>query len=259
MRSPKQPPFAHRSSNGFKTERPVYYRGLRDRKLELSHKMKSRFITSLGVLTLLALTSVAAPVWAGKRKPYAQGETVTLTGTVTNARAVPLAEVEVVLKAARHSYDYLRFRKRTPVGREVRTETSSDGTFEIEWPWDRGFNRFVLFFGLTVAEAGDEVFHVLHEEDMSRRITLGSPVVTTVQIADTAFLESFLAFREGLETEAQRETYRQAGKPDKVRERVFPTHNEVDWWYFGLGKVYRFRDGELVEVETFEPVEPFDS
>ncbi len=221
--------------------------------------MKASFIACVGVLTLLASVFGTAPARAKRGAPYARGELVTVTGVVTNDRAEPLAEVEVVLKAARHSYDYLRFRKRTPVEREVRTETASDGTFEVQWAWDGGFNRFALFFGVTVAETGGEAFHVLHEEDVSQRIKQGSPMVTTVQIADTGFLSSFLEFRRSLETEGELQVYREAGKPDKVRERVFPTHSEVDWWYFDLGKVYRFRDGKLVEVEDFEPVKPFDS
>ena len=84
-------------------------------------------------------------------------------------------------------------------------------------------------------------------------------MVATVQLADTRFLDSFLEFKASLSSESQREVYREAGKPDKVRHRAFPTHTEVDWWYFDLGRVYRFRDGELSEMQEFTPVTPFDS
>ncbi len=196
---------------------------------------------------------------AAKGRGYDRGELVTITGTVTDIDSQPIADLEVVLEAARHSYDYLRFRRRKPVVRETSTRTSTDGAFEIQWPWDKGFNRFSLAFGVTVAEPGGERFHALHREDLSSRIGHGSPVVATVQIEDTSFLESFLEFRAGVETEAQEQVYREAGKPDKVRQRVSASGTFVDWWYFEMGKVYRFRDGELEEVEDFEPVEPFDS
>ena len=238
--------------------------------------MKPSVFLALGLPVLLAAatctstghadtgTNIGAGTGAGAgavetRRGYARGEIVTITGIASDLDYQPVADLEVVLEASRHSFDYLRFRKRRPVVRRVSTTTSADGAFEIRWPWDKGFNRFALIFGITVAEPGREGFHVLHREDLSRRIGHGNPVVASVQIKDTSFLDSFLEFRAGLETEAQREVYREAGKPDKVRARVSADGADVDWWYFELGKVYRFRDGELREVENFEPVRPFDS
>lgn len=209
-------------------------------------------------MLLVAALCASAPARA-KKTPYVRGETVVFTGTVTDGAGDPVADLEVVLEASRHSYDYLRFKRRTPVTRETRSSTSSDGSFEIRWPWAKGFNRFELHFGITVAGPGGGTFHVLHKEDLSKRIHLGSPVVTTAQIEDTSFLESFRDFLAGLVTADQERVYREAGKPDKVRERVSATHTEIDWWYFDFGKVYRFRDGKLIEVEDFTPLEPFDS
>jgi hypothetical protein len=223
-------------------------------------QMKRCLFLVLGVSVLLATVCCSSNTGAKpKSRSYERGEVVTITGIVTDLANQPVEDLEVVLEAGRHSYDYLRFRKRRPVVREVSTTTSADGAFEIQWPWDRGFNRFALAFGVRVTEPGGERFHVLHREDLNRKIEHGSPVVANVQIEDTSFLDSFLEFRANLEGEAQREVYREVGKPDKVRERVSAHETFVDWWYFELGKVYRFRDGELQEIEKFEPVRPFDS
>lgn len=226
--------------------------------------MKPNRLTVLGVLAIsAAIAGCSANRSAGSGsaagdRGYTRGELVTITGVASNLDNQGVAELEVVFEASRKSFDYLRLRKRRPVVRRVSTVTNSDGSFELQWPWDKGFNRFALVFGITVAQPGGERLRVLHREDLTRRIGSGSPVVASVRIEDTSFLDSFLAFRDGLETESQRQVYREAGKPDKVRERVSASTTEADWWYFELGKVYRFRDGKLTEVEKFEPVTPFD-
>lgn len=245
-----------------------------------SFEMKASLFLVLGLHVLLASTACssnsrantapragagaengaeAGAVALERSSGYERGEIVIIAGVASDLDNQPVAELEVVLEASRHSFDYLRFRKHRPVVRKTTTTTAADGAFEIQWPWDKGFNRFALVFGITVKEPGGERFHVLHREDLSRRIEHGSPVVSYVQIADTSFLDSFLEFRAGLESETQREVYREAGKPDKVRARDSADGTDVDWWYFELGKVYRFRNGELQEVENFEPVTSFDS
>lgn len=218
---------------------------------------------ALGLAVLLATAGCSSnrganPAGSARHHGYQRGEIVTIAGVATDVANRPVADLEVVFEASRHSFDYLRFRKRRPVVRKVAATTSAEGAFEIQWPWDSGFNRFSLAFGVSVAEPGGEVFEVLHREDLSRRIEHGSPVAASVQIQDTSFLDSFLEFRASLEGEAQRQVYREVGKPDKVRASSSEKSTDVDWWYFELGKVYRFRDGELREIEDFEPVTPID-
>lgn len=223
--------------------------------------MNRSFLIVLGGLALASCTSTGSST-AGSAEPrggYARGQIITITGVATDLSNQGVGELEVVFEASRKSFDYLRLRKRRPVVRKVSTTTTANGAFEIQWPWDKGFNRFALVFGVSVVEPGGKGFQVLHREDLTGRIAFGSPVVASVQIEDTSFLNSLLEFRASLESEAQREVYREAGKPDKVRVRASATATEVDWWYFELGKVYRFRDGELTEVENFEPVRPLDS
>lgn len=176
--------------------------------------MRPSVLLALGLPFLLvgaACSSISRPNGTGtaKQRGYDRGEIVTISGVATDIANQPVAELEVVLRASRQSFDYLRFRKRRPVVREVATTTSAEGEFEIEWPWDKGFNRFTLLFGVSVAEPGGEEFQVLHREDLSRRIEHGSPVASSVQIQDTSYLDSFLEFRAGLESEAQRKVYRE--------------------------------------------------
>lgn len=230
--------------------------------------MKPRPLFIFGVCAALAVSACGSlssrgPGESGsgaepRKKGYQRGETVTIMGIVTNDANQPVGELEVVFEASRHAYDYLRLRKRKPVVRTISTTTAANGAFELQWPWDRGFNRFGLVFGVTVNEPGGDGFRVLHREDLTRRIHHGSPVVSSVQILDTSYLESFLEFRASLDSEAQREVYREVGKPDKVRQKAEAGENHVDWWYFELGKVYRFLNGKLTDVENFEPVKPFD-
>lgn len=191
-------------------------------------------------------------------RPYERGEQIKVTGVVTDTGSRPVEGVEVVFQAARQKYDYVRLRKRQPVTRSVTAETSTAGAFELDWPWDKGFNHFVLFFGVTVGGPDGDQFHELHRKDISRLIQTGSPVVTAVELEDTEFLVTFREFLESLDSQPKRDIYREAGKPDKVRRSILPEHEEVDWWYFELGKVYHFRDGSLDSVEEFEPVEGFE-
>lgn len=223
---------------------------------------KNQFVPTLGVLVLITTVGCASvrEKLPGRSPHYQVGEVVVVTGVVTNAASEPLADVEVLLTATNNEYDYLRFRKKTPIEKKAGARTTEDGGFELQWPWNKAYDRFELEVGVTVAKPGGEDFHVLHAEDLSKRMRHGSPVVSTIRLEDTEFLTSFQEFRAQIEPGAQEEVYRDAGKPDKVQRRVLPNRTETDWWYFEVGKVYRFSDGELDEVEEFEPViNPFSS
>jgi hypothetical protein len=50
------------------------------------------------------------------------------------------------------------------------------------------------------------------------------------------------------------------GVPEDVKRVSYAgrqQETEVSWWYFEAGKVYRFRDGRLDQVERFDPVQRF--
>ncbi len=214
---------------------------------------------ALALAVLAAFGCGSAPAKAPwNRAPHKEGEPVSITGVVTDTGSRPVEGVEVVFRASREKFDYLRLRKREGVERDAATRTSAAGAFAIEWPWDPGFNQFDLFLGVTVGRPGGEEFHVLAHEELTGRIRAGGPVVVSVELENVEFLATFREFLASLESDAQREIYRHAGKPDKVQRRILPEHVEVDWWYFSLGKVYRFRDGALDSTEDFEPVLEFE-
>ena len=65
--------------------------------------------------------------------------------------------------------------------------------------------------------------------------------------------------------ENQLEEIREAGlaKDERVIESAQSARitvagrEEVTWWYFLVGRAYRFVDGQLDEISRFEPVETF--
>ena len=85
----------------------------------------------------------------------------------------------------------------------------------------------------------------------------GSPVVATLEIADTRLLEAVRSFLASLRTADERRTYEEMGKPDSIDAVRGPGWIETTWWYFEEGRACRFRDGIRLEVQTFDPVRAF--
>jgi hypothetical protein len=81
-------------------------------------------------------------------------------------------------------------------------------------------------------------------------------VAVPVSLQDTTFLTNLRTFLAAADTADEQRVYRQTGKPDRVDSMKHPDREESAWWYFALGKVYRFRDGRLDRVEDFPPVKP---
>jgi len=76
-------------------------------------------------------------------------------------------------------------------------------------------------------------------------------------VSDADFVRNLREFLATISSEDERRVHRQMGEPDKVERIDYPDHREVSWWYFESGKVYRFRDGRLEQIEPFDPVEGF--
>ncbi len=214
---------------------------------------------------VLALLVLATAFPSAAASPYAAGETVEVTGTVTSTDGRVLPGVEVRLTGYRKSFNLWKVRRVKKGVYTAEAVTGSDGRYRIPWRWDKFYNRFELTAGLDTrpaekngapaAETAERPrFLVLAESDLSRRMLQGSPVVASPVIEDTETLESWQAFLGTLESPAQHQVYQELGKPDKVRVLDFSRHREVAWWYFERGKVYRFRGGEVESVDSFEPV-----
>lgn len=246
--------------------------------------LQRRLASTLWAAALLA----AAPLLA--RGPYEEGAGIDITGTVTDAQGRPAAGVLVVFEAAREEWSLrdfdLRERGWKRVDAETRQATTDErGRFSIEWPWHDYYNRFVLVAGRLVPEAGGgQRFQELARVDLDRRIRQGSPVVTMLAIegaapappparaeassapAAVAPAASVVVADPGpapvldspaARSEDERRVVAEWGEPERVSTFEGGGSREVTWWYFQLGKAYRFEDGRLVQVAPFTPVEPF--
>lgn len=204
---------------------------------------------------LLAVLLAAAVTTPGMAREL--GETVTVQGQVVDAEGRPVPDLRVVLEGTRAYFSITRLRKAERGERQVATTTDDQGEFSLEWTWDRFFNKLRLRAGVPVQTADGEDFHVLDEVDVTRRFQGTGPVVATLRIDDTAYLDAFRRFLSTLDTDDERRLYRKLGSPDEVKVIEHPDRTETAWWYFALGKVYRFRDGQLHGDESFDPVERF--
>jgi hypothetical protein len=196
----------------------------------------------------------AAP--AGGRFPYAAGEAVLVQGVVADSAGTRVDDVRVVLEASRLGvgvYPPGQRRREIVTGS---TRTNAAGEYGLEVTWNRRFNHFELVVGVPVATPQGEVLQELARTDITRRVRQGSPVVVPVTLEDTAFLTTLREFLRGLRTSDEQRVYRETGKPDRVDRVKYPDRDESAWWYFRMGKVFRFVDGRLQRVEDFPPVRP---
>jgi hypothetical protein len=208
--------------------------------------------TWLLLALMLALLAGGRPASAAR---YEQGERVQLTGLVADRQGKPLEGLRVTLEVSR-SYFSLRQLRRTQADdvRRVSAVTNAKGEYTLEWPWDSYFNHFELAAGVPVRKGQADRLEELAREDVTRRIQGGSPVVVSLVVENTKFLESLRQFLAMVRSADERRTYDEMGKPDKVQRFEYPDHVEASWWYFESGRVYRFRDGRLEQVVPFTPV-----
>jgi hypothetical protein len=203
---------------------------------------------------LLAAPSVAAA------SPYRDGERVQFAGVVTDAAGKPVPGAQVVLEAAR---SYLSLRQLRRTARDVRRVSATaraNGEYTLEWPWDDSYNHFELLAGATVRRGREESLEVLEREDVSERVLAGSPVVSAIVIHNRGFIDRLREFVASVQSLDERKAYEEMGTPDDVKRVNYagrPQDTEVSWWYFDAGKVYRFRNGRLEQVDRFDPVQRF--
>lgn len=215
----------------------------------------AHFARALALILLAAGTS-AAPV-AAARATYVEGQSIEVRGVVTDGKGVPLPEITVTLEASRTGLD-LRWLRR--VQRDlVRFSTVSNarGEFSLSFPWSGYYNRYELVAGVTLRKSDGEHLEVFERVDLSGRIGHGSPVVAALAVADTRFLDNLREFIAGLGSDDERQVYNTMGKPDAVDRLIAGAQLTETWWYYEAGKSYRFADGRLAQVETFDPVRRF--
>jgi hypothetical protein len=212
--------------------------------------------SAIAIAAILVVLAVSQPAVAA-RSPYTQGEEVIFTGVVTNSDGVPIPGLQVTLEASRAAFNLWRLGRVRENVSKLATVTDERGEFNLPWRWDDYYNRFDLVVAVSVRTTEGENLVELERTDLSRRTNQGSPVVSTIQIADTDLVDSRREFLAALDSDDERKVYEQAGQPDRMERVSYPSHEEVTWWYFRHGRAYRFRDGTLQQVIPFDAVEPF--
>jgi hypothetical protein len=227
----------------------------------LGTRLATLRLAALLCLLLGSLAPSAEPIQASTRtkffpgRAYADGEIIQVTGIVTDSQGEPLPNVDLALEGARGELKWRRFRKErvNPVRGTARS--NERGEFVIQWRWHHYYNRFRLVAGINDrGPAGKETLVDLAQVELSTRILQGSPVVANVTIVDRTFIDRLREFLASLDTPDEQRTYQQLGRPGKVDTLRFPDREEVSWWYFDLGKTYRFVNGRIDQVVDFDPI-----
>ena len=219
--------------------------------------IRARWPLRAALASALALGAVAAAPLPAARSTYVEGQSIEVKGVVTDAQGAPLPEITVTLEASRTGLD-LRWLRR--VQRDLvrfSTVTNGRGEFSLSFPWSGYYNRFELVAGVTLRKVDGEHLEILARTDLSGRIVHGSPVVAALAVADVRFLNSLREFVAGLGSDDERQVYQTMGRPDAVDRVVAGPRLLETWWYYEAGKSYRFDDGRLAQVETFDPVRRF--
>lgn len=206
---------------------------------------------------LIAVAVPAAPASASHPWgfPFEAGDPVRFEGSVADSGGSALGDIEVALEASTPRFDWRRLTSAPRV--ERRTATSDErGAFAIEWTWDAAFRRFELVATLSEELAGRTLRHELARVDVTDRVKSGSPVAASLVVADGGFVERARAFLGGIESPDERRIWTELGLPESIDRVESPTAVEAAWWYYATGRVARFRDGRLFELQAFDPIRP---
>lgn len=199
------------------------------------------------------MSACVAAAWAA---PYEDGQMIEITGSVTDSAGSAIPDISVVFHASRRAFTVSKFGRATRDQVEMRTVTDQDGQFSFDWRWLDYYNRFELKTGVPTRSSAGESFEVLAKLDLRDRIQQGSPVVTSLVIDDTEFLASLRDFLDSIDSDDEERIYNEMGNPDRVQDIDYGDGIEITWWYFQVGKAYRFRSGALVQVVDFDPITP---
>lgn len=187
--------------------------------------------------------------------PYEAGDGLRFEGAVADSGGGALGGIEIALEASTPRFDWRRLTSAPRVERRIAT-SDERGAFAIEWTWDAAFRRFELVATLSEELAGRTLRHELARVDVTDRVKSGSPVAASLVVADGRFVERARAFLAGIASEDERRIWSELGLPESIDRVESPTAVEAAWWYYAAGRVARFRDGRLVELQAFDPIRP---
>ncbi|MEM6793278.1 MAG: carboxypeptidase-like regulatory domain-containing protein [Acidobacteriota bacterium] len=206
-----------------------------------------RAAAAAAILLLLYALTAAAPRAEAQPK---DGETVRLFGQVLDGDGEPVPEVTVILEASRKRFSLRHFEERQSEPLKMPASTDARGRFQFDWIWDPHFNVFELAVGLEVSRGGKPGFEIFTRQDVSGELAGGAPPEILVRLEDVSWIRWLKVLIGGNASDAEKNTYRDLGRPDKLTL----DGTTSAWWYFELGKVYRFDGGRLDQVIEFEPV-----
>ncbi|MEM1247363.1 MAG: hypothetical protein AAGA81_11040 [Acidobacteriota bacterium] len=216
--------------------------------------MHSRRLPTLLLLAVFTTALSAEAQLFKKKRSYAQGEIVEITGRVTDEAGNPVEGVEVRVEGSRKAFSYKRFRREKFNPAMLQTLTDANGNYSFEWQWHDYYNRFELSAVIGVRFGDQMKTEVLGSSDITERMKEGAPVVAPLVLENADFLYNLRQFESSVKSNDQRRIYGERGRPDKVEITEFADATEEAWWYFSLGATYLFRDGRLSEVVNFDPV-----
>lgn len=212
----------------------------------------ARRAAATAALALAATLAAAAP-WPW-RFGYSPGAPVGVHGTIADGSGRPLAGLEVALEASNPHFDW---RTLTEVPGEVvrhAVRSGADGAFALDWSWDPRMRRFEVVVSLDETLGSRTLHAELTRLDVTDRLAHGTPVAAALVVEDAQRVARLRAFLAGVRSEDEKRVWEESGLPESVDTTAGPAVTEVAWWYFAAGRVARFRDGRLVEVESFPPV-----
>lgn len=178
------------------------------------------------------------------------GETIEVRGVVADAQGRPLPGLEISLIAEPAKLDWHRLIRRVKPPQTVNGTSDERGEFRLSWIVDAALPRLRVEARRASA--------VVASADITHRTQAGAaaPVIVSLAAAELPPAAGQESFRASLATEAERATYDRLGRPDRLDRLEGAGWIESAWWYFELGKVIRFRDGNLVETQAFTPIRP---
>ncbi|KAB2968882.1 MAG: carboxypeptidase regulatory-like domain-containing protein [Thermoanaerobaculia bacterium] len=210
-------------------------------------------LAAASALLALASGAAGAETWPW-RSAHAAGEVVHVAGTVSDASGQPIEGLTVELEASSPRVDWRRLaRDAGPLERRS-ARSSARGEFGLDWAWDPGFRRFELVVRLREEVAGRTLDLELARLDVTDRMTRSRAVAAALVVERAELVRRALAFLDSLRSDDERATWRDLGLPERIERVESPAGAESAWWYFEAGRVARFRDGRLAEIETFPPV-----
>ncbi|MEM7352185.1 MAG: hypothetical protein AAF657_15395 [Acidobacteriota bacterium] len=204
-----------------------------------------RFVGLAIVLTCLAGTAHGAA--------YRKGDPVAIDGRVTDGDGIAVPGVTVLFELSRKSFQLRSFRRVKGPPLKVPVVSGTDGEYRHLWHWDGYYNTFELAVAVPVQRNGRDDFEVLHRVDITPTVSQGGAIQVPLVIEDAAYLRWLRRFLDGQASAEERRIFEEMGRPDRIDAHdpgVFA------WWYFEAGKVYRFRDGAIEQIEPFDPIKP---